>query len=73
MTATAKLDLLDEFSECPVSKVDRSLDKKTATGSFGSRVASRLADFVAVKPTPNLRCREAAIHRYRLPAISENS
>ena len=36
----------------------------------GSRVARRLADFVAAKPTPKLRCREAAIHRYRLPARS---
>jgi hypothetical protein len=36
----------------------------------GSRGARRLACFVAANPTPNLRCCEAAAHRYRLPAIN---
>jgi hypothetical protein len=41
MTATAKLDLLDEFSECPVPKADRSLDQQAATGSSGSGAGIR--------------------------------
>jgi hypothetical protein len=41
MTATAKLDLLDKFSECPVSKVERSLEQKIATDGFGSVAADR--------------------------------
>jgi len=36
MTATARLDLLDEFSERPVSKVDRSHHQTTETGCNGS-------------------------------------
>jgi hypothetical protein len=42
MTTTANLDLLDEFSECPVPKADRSLDQKIATDRNGSLAADRL-------------------------------
>lgn len=55
MTATAELDLLDEFSERPVSKVDRSLVQKTARGSFGSILADRSLDLAAAMPSSRTR------------------
>jgi hypothetical protein len=51
MTATAKLDLLDEFSECPVSNMDRSLARKIATGGFGSCGDKRSRRFGAAEPS----------------------
>ena len=41
-----------------------------AYGCLGLQGVSHLADFVAAKPTLNLRCREAPGDRYRLPAAT---
>ena len=57
MTATAKLDLLGKFSECPVSKVDRSLDRKTVADGYGSTADSHQTDWSAEK-----RPLESSIH-----------